>query len=111
MKDIRLLPIFVLIQGSLFGFENARSKFWNYAKFFQDNKLAQRVLFNSMEDIDDDSEIWVHDLTEEGVAFYGIAEKKYFGRFSRNSFADPADVRVLEKALKAFREKRSKELN
>lgn len=101
----------VIIHANPWGFENAQLIFWCLINFFQDNGLTKLIFFKSMEEITAETELWRHHLTEEGLAFWGTAFTKYAGRLDRNSFADPADVRVLEKALKAFREKRSKELN
>ena len=49
--------------------------------------------------------MYLRDITPEGLEFYRTDYKKWLKRFERNMHADPADVRVMEKALEQMRQK------
>jgi hypothetical protein len=57
--------------------EVTRVNFWTFVEFLQENGLTRRRLAASIGDITEDFEIWAHDLTDLGVAFYRKAESKW----------------------------------
>jgi hypothetical protein len=89
--------------------EAARIRRWKKVghaiKFIQDHGLTRRVLCETAPDIPEDFCVYLRDITPEGLEFYRTDYKKWLKRFERNMHADPADVRVMEKALEQMRQK------
>lgn len=72
-------------------------------KFIQDHGLTRRVLCETAPDIPEDFSVYLRDITPEGLEFYRTGYKKWLKRFERDMYADPADVRVMEKELAQMR--------
>jgi hypothetical protein len=72
-------------------------------KFIQDHGLTRRVLCETAPDIPADFCVYLRDITPEGLEFYRTGYMKWLKRFERDMHADPADVRVMEKALAQMR--------
>jgi hypothetical protein len=72
-------------------------------KFIQDHGLTRRVLCETAPEIPEDFCVYLRDITPEGLEFYRTAYMKWLKRFERDMNADPADVRVMEKALAQMR--------
>lgn len=89
--------------------EAARLRCWRETgyviKFIQDNGLTRRILCETAPDIPADFCVYLRDITPEGLEFYRTGYMKWLRRFERNMHADPADVRVMEKALADMRAK------
>lgn len=73
-------------------------------KFIQDHGLTRRVLCETAPDIPEVFCVYLRDITPEGLEFYRTGYMKWLKRFERDMHADPADVRVMEKALKHMRD-------
>lgn len=76
-------------------------------KFIQDHGLTRRVLCETAPDIPEDFCVYLRDVTPEALEFYRTGYMKWLKRFERNMHADPADVRVMEKALAEMRSKKT----
>ncbi|ADY35653.1 hypothetical protein Bacsa_1065 [Phocaeicola salanitronis DSM 18170] len=83
--------------------------FENYIHFLQDNGFTTRIILNSDEKANDDSELWIKDLTEEGFKFYKYGIIKWREKYDKAKNKDKAinDFAFIEKKLKEFREKQN----
>lgn len=83
--------------------------FENYIHFLQDNGFTTRSILNSDEKANDDSELWIKDLTEEGFEFYKYGIIKWREKYDKAKNKDKAinDFAFIEKKLKEFREKQN----
>lgn len=81
--------------------------FENYVNFLQDNGLTSKIILRRGEKANDDSQILVKDLTEEGLRFYSYGIIKWRMKYDRAKDKDKAinDFAFIEKKLKEFREK------
>ena len=80
--------------------------FENYVKFLQDNAFTTRTILKDGDKANDDSEIKVGDLTEEGLKFYFFGIRKWREKYDRAKDKDKAvnDFAFIEKRLNTFRE-------
>lgn len=81
--------------------------FENYVHFLQDNGFTTREILKKGEKANDDSQITVGDLTEEGFQFYAYGIRKWHEKYDRAKDKDKAinDFAFIEKKLKEFKEK------
>ncbi|RGZ64772.1 cyclopropane-fatty-acyl-phospholipid synthase [Bacteroides stercoris] len=83
--------------------------FENFVHFLQDNGFTTREILKKGEKANDDSQITVGDLTEDGLKFYIFGIKKWSEKYDRAKDKDKAinDFSFIEKKLKEFKEKMS----
>jgi len=81
--------------------------FENYVHFLQDNGFTTREILKKGEKANDDSQITVGDLTEDGLKFYIFGIRKWSEKYDRAKNKDKAinDFSFIEKKLKEFKEK------
>jgi hypothetical protein len=78
--------------------------FENYVHFLQDNGFTTREILKYGEKANDDSEIKVGDLTDEGFKFYFFGVRKWREKYDRAKDGNRAvnDFAFIEKKLKEF---------
>ncbi|KFA58453.1 cyclopropane-fatty-acyl-phospholipid synthase [Gilliamella sp. Choc4-2] len=83
--------------------------FENYVHFLQDNGFITKEILKKGEKANDDSQITVGDLTEEGLKFYIFGIRKWREKYDKVKDKDKAinDFAFIEKKLKEFREKQN----
>lgn len=81
--------------------------FENYVRFLQDNGFTTKEILKPTEKANDDVEIKVGDLTEDGLKFYLFGIRKWREKYDKAKDKDKAinDFAFIEKKLKDFREK------
>lgn len=92
------------------GFKEEQYLFFeNYVHFLQDNGFTTKVILKKGEKANDDSQITVGDLTEEGLKFYIFGIRKWREKYDRvkNKGKTINDFAFIEKKLKEFREKQN----
>ncbi len=77
-------------------------RFYTLAKFFQDEGLLTRTIASTLDQVSDDDEIRVGDLTEAGWVLMQEGYPKWAKRVDRTQNA--TDTSVLVKALKKIRQ-------
>lgn len=82
---------------------------WLFWQFFQQHQLLTRELVTTVAAINDDFEVRLKDLTEEGFEFYRVAIKTWDRKVNKvipsgRRLPDESDLSALEKALKKFRD-------
>lgn len=81
--------------------------FGNYIRFLQDNLFTTRELLKPDEIVNDDFELKIGDLTEEGLQFYLYGIIKWREKYDRAKDKEKAinDFAYIEKKLREFRNK------
>ncbi|WP_299282204.1 cyclopropane-fatty-acyl-phospholipid synthase [uncultured Porphyromonas sp.] len=81
--------------------------FENIVNFLQDGGFTTREILKKGEKANDDSQITVGDLTEEGLQFYAYGIRKWREKYDRAKDKDKAitDFAFIENKLKEFKEK------
>jgi hypothetical protein len=81
--------------------------FENYVHFLQNNGFTTKDILKKGEKANDDSQIAIGDLTEEGLKFYYYGIRKWREKYDRAKDGNKAinDFAFIEKKLKEFREK------
>lgn len=81
--------------------------FENYLRFLQDNGFTTKEILKSDEKVNDDFELRIGDLTEEGLKFYLFGIRKWREKYDKAKDKDKAinDFAYIEKKLKEFQEK------
>ena len=81
--------------------------FENYVRVLQTNGFTRKEILKPEEKANDDFEITVGDLTEEGLKFYLYGIRKWREKYDKAKDKDKAinDFDFIEKKLKEFREK------
>ncbi len=82
--------------------------FENQVKFLQDNGFTTRIILGDGEKANDDSEIKVGDLTEEGLKFYLFGIRAWTAKYDRSKDRDKAinDFAFIQKKLEEFKAKK-----
>ncbi len=82
--------------------------FENQVKFLQDNDFTTKTILKDGEKANDDSEIKVGDLTEEGLKFYLFGIRAWTAKYDRSKDRDKAinDFAFIQKKLEEFKAKK-----
>lgn len=78
--------------------------FENQVRFLQDNGFTTRAILADGEKANDDSQIIVGDLTDQGLKFYLFGIRPWTARYDTNKDKDKAinDLTFINKKLKDF---------
>lgn len=79
--------------------------FENQIKFLQDNGFTTRIILKDEERANDNSQITVGDLTEEGLKFYLFGIRAWIVKYDRSKNRDKAinDFAFIQKKLETFK--------
>lgn len=82
--------------------------FENQVWFLQENGFTTRMILKKGEKANDDSEIKVGDLTEEGLKFYLFGIRAWIAKYDKAKDRDKAinDFAFIEKKLAEFKAKK-----
>jgi hypothetical protein len=81
--------------------ELIRRRFWQYLNFLHCNALTSRIVSESLEKVEDSTEIRNFDLTERGFRFTQYSLGKWAARTYKDS-GEPGEQKVLDRWLKEF---------
>jgi hypothetical protein len=84
--------------------------FENYVHFLQDNGFTSKEILKKGEKPNEDSQITVGDLTEDGLKFYLFGVRKWRQKYDKAKDGEKAinDFAFIEKKLADFRAKQKK---
>lgn len=77
--------------------EEIIERIWSFVDFLQRNKLVNRMLAESIQNIDDEFSIKASDLNDEGLSVVRKYEK-WLTKLDKGG--NPSDMRIFERELK-----------